>query len=424
MRVLLITKNFPPVSCGVGDYACCLAAELAAAGDGVIVLTEPAEAPRHLSIALREIPLRGRRDLRPVVEAIAGSAPDRVQLEYSGYAWGRWGVAWWVNSLLFRLRRRGIPAHVGLHELAIRMRQHPLRTPMALAQWLHIALIVAAAKSVAVNMRSRASLLERLFPWWREKIRYRPNSSNIPVVPMNASEREAFRWERGVRAGDTVVATFGLFHRAKNYEGLIEAAALLRRRAASESKPSGYEAAGNSVRLWMLGNAAAASPEHIARLKRVARESGIEDAMWWPGRLDAAEVSRALQAADVFVLSQADGHLTRSGAFMAAASHGLPVVAVRQPGGRDQAEFTHGEHVWFAAHSTAEELAAGIQALRQDRVAAARMARNLRQLYETRFDWAVTAAVERKVGTDSQPEAVSVQPGPVRPATTVGGAKS
>jgi glycosyltransferase involved in cell wall biosynthesis len=109
---------------------------------------------------------------------------------------------------------------------------------------------------------------------------------------------------------------------------------------------------------------------------------------------------------------------------MAAAAHGLPVVAVRQPGGRDQAEFRHGEHVWFAGHSTAEDLAVGIQALMEDRVDAARMARNVRQLYETRFDWGVTAAIERKVGTDSEPEAVSVQPDPVETATTVSGAKS
>lgn len=378
MRLLILTKNYPPRSCGVGDYAHRLAQEFTAVGDSVTVLTEPAAEPRHLAISLRELPLRGWRDLRPVVDAVAASAPDRVQLEYSAYGWGRWGTAWWVNALLFRLRRRGIPVHVGLHELAISMRRHPLQTPLAMAQWLHIALIVSAAKTVAVNMRSRAVLLERLFPWWREKIRYRPNSSNISVVPMAQAGKESFRRERGVAPGELVVATFGLLHPAKNYEGLIEAAAHVR-----QSIPA---------KLWMLGDRAAASPEYVARLERLARELGIEQLLWWPGRLEPAEISRALQAADVFVLPQSDGQLTRSGAFMAAAAHGLPVVAVRQPGGRDQMEFTHGQHLWLVEHSTPEELSAGIRALASDREAASRMGCRLRELYAARFDWRVTAA--------------------------------
>jgi len=410
MRVLLITKNFPPRSCGVGDYSFCLSQELAAAGHFVTVLTEPAGETRHLAIGLCELPLRGWRDVGPAVEAIAVWAPDRVQLEYSAYAWGRWGLAWWVNAMLFRLRRRGIPVLVTLHELAISMRQHPLHLPVALAQWLHIALLISAAESVAVNMRSRADLLARLFPWWRRKIGYCPNSSTIPMVPLSPAERDAFRRARGVRPEETVVAAFGMFHRAKNYDGLMDAIVLLRR-----SMP---------VSLWMLGDAAAASPEYVARLKGAAQEAGIADFVWWPGRLEAVEVSRALQAADVFVLPQPDGHLTRSSAFMAAAAHGLPVVAVRQPGGLDQVEFTHCEHVWLAERSTAEELAAGIRTLAIDRAAAVRMGCNLRELYRARFDWRVTAAVEQRGAAHADPVEASAEPGTVATATTAGGAKS
>ncbi len=413
MRVLLITKNFPPVSCGVGDYASRLARELAAAGNSVTVLTEPADAPRQLSFGLREQSLRGWRDLQPAIEAVAAFAPDHVQLEYSGYAWGRWGFAWWLNALLFGLRRRRIPVHAGLHELAISMRQHPLRTPVALAQWLHVALILAAVKSAAVNMRSRVASLERLFPWWREKIRYRPNSSNIPVVPFAETERAGFRRERGVAPGELVVATFGLFHPAKNYEALIQAVALLR--------------SSNPPRLWMLGNFAAASPDYVARLKLAAQAAGIQEAVWWSGRLEAAEMSRALQASDVFVLPQPDGHLTRSGAFMAAAAHGLPVVAVRQPGGRDQAEFTHGEHVWFAEQSTAAALAAGIRRLAGDPAVAARMGRNLQELYAARFDWPITAAAFRRADAllpDSGEGQPSVERGAVAAVTDPGGTRT
>ena len=408
MRILLITKNFPPRSCGVGDYARRLAGELVSAGECVTVLTGPADAPRDVPLSLIEVPLRGWGDLTRVLDAIAAWAPDRVQFEYSAFSWSRWGVAWWVNAMLFRLRRRGIEVHVGLHEMAVSMRQHPMQVPIALAQWLHVALLLAAADRVAVNMRSRAALLKRLFPWLREKVCYCPNSSTIPVVAQSADERERFRRGRGVTAGEIVIATFGLFHGAKNYEGLIEAVARLR-----PSMP---------LRLWMLGNIAA-SPEYVAQLRHVAQKTGIEDAVWWPGQLEELEISRALQAVDVFVLPQPDGHLTRSSAFMAAAAHGLPVVAVRQPGGRDQAEFTHGENVWLAERSTADELAAGIRALASDSGVAMRMGQNLRRLYEAQFDWQVTAAAERNAEKNAAPAEAPPKHTSVASATTTGGAK-
>jgi len=356
-----------------------MAEVLAAGGDEVVVLTEPAGRSGPSSIPLRELPLRGWRDLKPVLREIAEAAPERVQLEYSGYAWGRWGVAWWLNALLFALRRRKIPVHIGLHETAIRMRQHPLQIPVALAQWAHVGLMLAAVPQggIALNMPSRVELLGRVFPWWRAKLRYRPNSSTIPVVAMTPAEREAMRRERGAGNGEAVSATFGMFQKAKHSEAVIGAVARLRR-----TRP---------VKLWMLGDAAAA-PEYIARLKAMARELGIEEQIWWSGRLEAAEVSRALGAADVFVVPQPDGHLTRSSAFMAAAAHGLPVVAVRNAAGHGQVEFTHGENVWLVERSAAEEICAALAALLADRSAAGRMGRALRRLYEERFDWRVTVA--------------------------------
>jgi len=292
-------------------------------------------------------------------------------------------VAWWLNALLFALRRRKIPVHIGLHETAIRMRQHPGQIPVALAQWVHIGLMLAAVPrgGIELNMPSRVKLLGRLFPWWRTKLCYRPNSSTIPVVPMSEAEREAMRSERGVANGEAVVATFGMFHTAKHYEALIGAVARLVRT--------------RKVKLWMLGDADMAAPEYLGRLKRMAREGGIEEQVWWPGRMEAAQVSRALQAADVFVLPQPDGHLTRSSAFMAAAAHGVPVVAVRNPEGRDQGEFTHGENVWLVERSAPEEIAAALAALLADRATADRMGGALRRLYEERFAWNSSLGVSR-----------------------------
>jgi glycosyltransferase involved in cell wall biosynthesis len=412
MRTLVLTKNFPPRTCGVGDYACRLAEFLTATGNEVVVITEPATGRKEFPFALREISLAGWRDLRPLLAAIEQAAPDCVQLEYAGYAWDRWGAPWWLNALLFALWRRKISLRIGLHETAIRMRQHPLQIPVALAQWLHIGLLLAAVpqSGMAVNMPSRVTLLGRVFPWWRGRLRYRPNSSNIPVVPLAASERSGLRRERGVGSGEAVVATFGMFHQAKNYEAVIEAVGSIRKTI--------------PVKLWMLGDASMAAPEYRAHLEVLSLEEGLAGNVWWSGRLEPEELSRTLQAADVFVLPQADGHLTRSGAFMAAAAHGLPVVAVRDPTGHDQREFTHGENIWLVERSAPEPIAEGLRKLVEDPTVAGLIGRNLQRLYEAKFDWPHTVET---MGSANRPGAVEQRPYQGREraaAAPAGGAKS
>jgi glycosyltransferase involved in cell wall biosynthesis len=392
MRILILTRNFPPRSCGVGDYAQRMGETLAAAGNQAVVLTEPAGPSRPASVSIVEHALSGRRDLRGVLAAILEQKPERVQLEYAGYAWGRWGVAWWVNALLFALRRRKIPVHIGLHEAAIRMRENAWQIPVALAQWVHVGLLLAAADSVEVNMLTRVAELGRVFPWWRARLRYRPNSSTIPVVSATAGARAAFRRQHGAGETDAVVATFGMFHSTKNYAALIEAVARVR--------------ATRRVKLWMIGDSGMAASGYLAGLREKIGELGIEESVWWSGRLDAGEVSLALQAADVFVLPQADGHLTRSSALMAAAAHGLPVVAVRNPA--DQIEFTHGKDVWLVERSVPEEIAAGVHALLGDPGRASEMGQALRRLYQARFAWQVTLGAQPPEGAETGATAMEI----------------
>jgi len=360
-----------------------MADALGGAGESVVALTSPAGVARTGGIPIREVSLSGWRDLRAVLHAIVAECPDRVRLEYAGYAWGRWGVAWWLNALLFALRRRKIPVHVGLHEVAIRMRQHPLQIPVALLQWVHIGLLLAAAETVALNMPARVELLGWVFPWWRGRLRYRPNSSTIALAAAGPGERTAFRRRHGVGDFDPVIATFGLFHTAKHYEALIEAVAMLRAVDGPKLCP----------KLWMLGDCAMAAHGYLARLREMVQALGLQDCVWWSGRLEARQVSLALQAADFFVLPQPDGHLTRSSAFMAAAAHGLPVVAVRNSAA--QIEFTHGKNVWRVERSAGNHIAAALRRLIENPATAREMGRNLRQLYETRFAWHVAIGVPR-----------------------------
>ena len=381
----LITRRFPPECCGVGDYTARLAESWARQGHEVTVFVasegnqkseiRSQNDPEAQRFRVERIRLDASGDVRAAVEAIAAAKPEQVQLEYSNYGWSRWGFAFHVDALVRALRKSGLPVTVALHEFPLEFLQHPLRAGISVVQRAHFARLVQGASEVLTNTPERVRILRRWFPWRRETIRFRPNSSNIPMAASNAERCAALRAERAPGA-ELVVATFGTYHRDKNFEAVIEAAGDARREL--------------PLALWLLGDASPAQPGYVEMLRRRVRERGMESAAWWPGRLNVEEISASLQAVDLFVLPQPDGHLTRSGAFMAAAAHGLAVIAVRNE--ENQRDFAHGENVWLVDASRAELFAQAFRQLADDAALRARLGKNLRALYDRKFAWEVAAA--------------------------------
>ena len=374
MRIALITQRFPPLCCGVGDYTLGLAQALRNQGHGVTVITQPASGARPLEIRVIEAPLGGWRDLRGLLHLLNQERVEKVQIEYSGYGWSRWGFSFWLNALVIALKWRGVPVNLGFHETYIRFVDHPRLMPISMLQRIHVWLLASTAQAVYLNMPERVRDMRLLLPWRRSRIHYRPNSSTIPVVPLSQQARRELRLSCGAGPGDCVVATFGLFHSGKNLAAVLEAVA----RAQSP----------RTLRLWLLGDSTGAPARELQALREKARALGIEQQLFWSGYLTPAEVSAHLQAADIFMLPQPDGHLTRSSAFMAAAAHARPVIAVRNA--KNQAEFTAGEDVWLVEKSDSAELTAALEALEREPELAARLGTNLGRLYRDKFDWTVT----------------------------------
>lgn len=386
---ILLTPQFPPACCGVGDFTAHLARAMREGGDDVLVLTQPGAGPRPADIPALELPLRGWRSLPGVLRAIRSRAASHVQLEYSNYGWGRWGFSFAVNALAFALRLRGHRLTLGLHELYLPLTAQPFALLCGLIQRAHFALLFLAAGSIETNTPQRVRRVQRWLPWRPHTVRFRPTPSNIPVTTLPAATVESLRRERGAAADSLVIATFGSFHPAKNYEAVIEAALQLRARL--------------PVHLWLLGDPQS-SVRYVAALRRKAAPLG--DAAFWPGQAPAEQVSAWLQAADIFVLPQSDGHLTRSGAFMAAAAHGLPVVAVRND--PEQMDFRHREHVYLVDRGSSEAFAAALLELAQDRPLRSRLGANLRDLYFSRFDWMPLLRAGREASSVRQTAAGTV----------------
>lgn len=383
MKVLLISRRFQPFRCGVGDYTAELARFLLHQGHDVCVLTEPTAEPRSADVRLIEQHMRGWRDLPQVLRTICGEKPSVVQLEYSQYGWSRWGCAFWLNALLVALRLRAIPVKLALHEFPILFRQHPKQAMSAALQRVHFWLLCAAASDVLTNTAERVAILRCWFPWRKRSLHYRPNSNCNPVFPCSGKEREVIRRERGVAPGELVAAVYGLFATGKGTDVVIQAVIHLQQQV--------------PLHLWMIGDPSQANPAYMARLRQLAEPLGGR--VWWSGALSQKDVSHHLQAVDIFLLPQADGHLTRSSSFMAAAAHGLPVVAVRNPA--NQAEFTHGTDVLLVDKSSASHFAEAVRALAFNADLRNRLGANLMSLYGQKFDWParVHSSAEQPLGS-------------------------
>lgn len=382
MKVLLISRRCPPLRCGVGDYAVELARFLQTRGEEVCILTEPADGPRPAGMRVIEQPMRGWRDLPSVLRAICDEKPGVVQLEYSQYGWSRWGCAFWLNALLAALRWRSVPVRLALHEFPILFRQHPKLTAFALLQRLHFWLLGAAANEIFTNTVERVAILHRWFPWRKSRVHYRPNSNCNPVFPFSEDDREALRKTRGVPPGSTVLVVYGFYGVGKNIETAIEASIEVQRQLA--------------VQLWLLGDTTLTQRKRLARLRSLSAQLGHN--AFWSGPLSPQEVSQYLQAADILLLPQPDGHLTRSSVFMAAAAHRMCVIAVRNE--KCQREFTHGDNVWLVSEATPALFAQAISVLATMPALRARLGANLGELYTSTFSW--PAQFRRETHVDGQ----------------------
>jgi glycosyltransferase involved in cell wall biosynthesis len=371
VKTVIVTRRYPPQRCGVGDFVYKLAAERTRRGEEVVVVTAECAEPRPAGARVTEVQLEGPRAMEALAAAIEREGADEVQLEYSPYGWSRWGGSFGVNRLLRRLRRRGLRVRVALHEMFIEWSAHPARLALALLQRAHIALLALEADEIIVNTRQRQRRLERWLRWKGTPVRYRPNASNVALTPLSESERRRLRAEHGAGRETIVVATFGSFGAGKQYETAIDAVAAL--------------APQRDLRLWLLGDWTAADPRIVHRLRESARAAGIEEKTFWSGPQPEERISALLQAADIFLLTQGDGDVTRSGAFMAAAAHGLAAVVVRNA--ENQQELRPGEDVLCAAESSGAEFARAIERLAGDGELRRRLGANLRAVYEREFDW-------------------------------------
>lgn len=335
MRVAVVCGDARPALDGVADYTVRLTAELLARDTDVVIVSAgpdpspivevgPPGSPR---VRLPVVAAAGRWDLAGVARAAATVArlrPDVVHVQFAPSAYGYRGEAGLLPALLGR-----VPLVTTVHEHGW-WAWAPDRVRPALARTVwpaleragawdrEIGLLAArSAALVATNPVHAASLRVRL-P--RAAVRRIPIGPNLPVLPVDRAEaRAGVRAALGLPRDTPLVAFFGFVHPVKGIRYLLPALARVR-----AAHPGAHLVVAGGFESRALPGPGAA--DWRAEVEKLVAELGLATAVTLTGWRPEDEVSRLLTAADAAVLPFTAGTTTRSGALLACAAHGLPLV--------------------------------------------------------------------------------------------------
>ena len=381
MRVVLITRNYPHVTCGVGDYTQGLAHYFATQGFEVAVITSKHPDLKRESQSL--IRLEGivstwdGRGIQVALQSIKSLGPEVVDIQYVPSAFSE-GMGWSLVRLLVAIRSLGnITLVLTCHEIYLPYvapsegglefsAKHNTRMSLQrVAFWAACYL----AHCVVVTNERRLRLVKR-HVWKRTHVAMSYIPPNIPVCPISEENKRSLRARLGIGVGDAVLMTFGKLQAAKDYEGIFEAVALLTRQ-------------GMDVHLLCVGDWKGSDPSRFERLTGLAESLRIRERMTITGRVAAETLSHYFQTSDMFLFFQKGGATTSSGTIPAAMAHGVPVIANMGP--ETGSFFQHGQNVWLTPSCDPKSIADAIAGLHADQALRSALGQREREDYVAYF---------------------------------------
>lgn len=311
MKVCFISGSYPPIKCGIGDYAQRLAAALRAAGADVQVITSKSAGPARGS-EVQIASIVDSWDVRAfptVLSRVRSMAPDIVNIQYPTQRYGRQPV---VNLLPALIRARlHIPVITTIHEYGTFRRLGRLR----------IGLSVLTSTGIIVPDRVNLALMDRAFGSARIKMYHIPLGANIEPDPEGFSLAAHLRQRALYGATDSsiVLVYFGFISPSKGIETLLGSF-----RCIQDKHPE------TDVHLLMVANrkpSEARYADYHMRVEQAFQAFGNGGRMHWAGYLPEAEVSRYLASADIAVFPFIDGASLRRTTLISALTHGLPIIS-------------------------------------------------------------------------------------------------
>jgi glycosyltransferase involved in cell wall biosynthesis len=367
-RFAIVTPNFYPRVCGIGDNSLRLAQELLRRQHEVMIFSR-APVERHPEAT--NLPVHGAAGIVPslvahhLVGAIEGFRPTEIVLQYTNQMWNAWRFGSIVPMLLMRrLQRTGARLTVIAHEPFLSWLSRPDLLVAAALQRAQLAMLVRQCQRCFVTTDTRvrivAPLLQMVGAVAPDVIRIGSNALPIERRPDPNG---------GPKIGFFSTAAFG-----KRYDVVLDAFEQI----AAEIP---------AAELVLMGDLGPPDLPNVRAVHRAVSRHPARDRIRLTGRLSLVEVARETATLDLYLFPMETGANTRSSTLPGALGSGIPTVAVRGVE-TDLALFRDGENVAFADEMTGPAFAAAALRLLRDPSAAARVGEGGRRLYAEQLSWA------------------------------------
>jgi glycosyltransferase involved in cell wall biosynthesis len=371
-RFAIVSPNFYPRVCGVGDHTALLARELRKRGHEAKAFSRLPVAPHPEVPDLEVHGAEGERPMalaRHLALAIRDYRPTHVVLQYTAQMWNTWrfgspALPW----LAAQARRSGARVTLLAHELFNRWSARPDLMVGAALQRAQFAALLKTCHQVFVITATRASLVApacRLLGVPEPRvIRVGPNAVPIaaPRPPADAG------WGTGPRIGFFSTVTYG-----KRFDVVLETFARLVREFPH-------------AELVIMGNLGSPSDARVAAVLAAVEAHPARARIRITGKLALQEIAAETAKLDLYLFAMDTGANTRSGTLPVALGSGVPVVAVSGPE-TDAGFFRDDDNVAFARAMTADAFTETSLRLLRDPLALRRIGEGGRQLYEAHISW-------------------------------------
>jgi glycosyltransferase involved in cell wall biosynthesis len=365
-RFALVSPNYYPRTCGVGDHSMRLAQDLQRRGFECSIFTRT---PAEPNPAGRDVQVTGVAGSTPLIIAdrirrhIEAYSPTDVVLQYTPQMFGAWRLGSPAPVWLARaVKKMGANVVVVAHELFLPWSKRPDVTLGAALMHLQLAAVMRIADRLLVTVERRAEQIR----WIAETLGRRGDLGVVRVGP------GAIPRPRAQQAGRLRLGTFSTLGRDKRFDVLLDCFERVRAR-----RPE--------AELVILGDLGDPALAHVRAFQEaVARHPG-RDRIRLMGKQDLDEIASEIAMLDIYLFPMFTGANTRSSTLPVALGTGLPVVAIK---GVDTDElFVDGKNVVFADQLSGESFAAAVLALAEKNGLADQVARGAAALYKDHLSW-------------------------------------
>ena len=362
----IISPNYSPVTCGVGDNSARLAMELVSRGFSATVITRTPASRNPEALNVPVIAVAGRSPMaiaRGVIDAVPDPGACNVIIQYTPQMFGvsRFGSSA-LPYVTRALRSRGATVTVIAHELFLPWSVRPDLLLGASLLRLQFLALASAADQMGVTTETRMRMAEPYFACARVRrppFVFRVGSNASPVC--HALSATGFR-----------IGTFSTLAVGKRIDVLMDAFSIVAHRVPE-------------AELWLLGDLWGRHDASTRRFRNSVSDHPFSSRIHIPGKQPLAMVASAVASLNVFAFPGDTGANTRSSTLPLAFGAGIPVVATC--GSETDGLFEDGRNVLFALDLSPTSIADSLLRLHGDRQMARRIGEGGRALYLAELDW-------------------------------------